>query len=181
MKVCQPAVVQNFAAVTRKYQLAYCYTVIERNSRSNLPVLESSNRFTNWLDTFFPFDPYLLLLSGHKITSFYNDSQCILNNATDSNVSKNKSECEEDDFMDESFSSPRSLESQNHLDKFSYSTSPGFIYTWSCNIFKVFVINSISKSYIAMYRYLITWAKFSTHKSVKVTFDSLAKNVSKRL
>ncbi|XP_001602153.1 RNA polymerase I-specific transcription initiation factor RRN3 [Nasonia vitripennis] len=129
LKVCQPAVVQNFAAVTRNYQLAYCYTVIERNSRSNLPVLQTTNRFINWLDTFFPFDPYLLVLSGQRITPLYNNSQCTMPNTTDSYVSRSsKSECDEDDFMDESFTS-QSLDSQNHFDKFSYSTSPGFIYT----------------------------------------------------
>lgn len=131
LKVCQPAVVQNFAAVTRKYQLAYCYTVIERNSRSNLPVLQTTNRFINWLDTFFPFDPYLLVSSGQRITPLYNNSQCTTPNTTDSCVSRSsngKSECDEDDFMDESFTS-QSLDSQNHFDKFSYSTSPGFIYT----------------------------------------------------
>ena len=34
LRFCLPAVVQNFANVARHYQLAYCYTVIERNNRS---------------------------------------------------------------------------------------------------------------------------------------------------
>ncbi|XP_058804012.1 RNA polymerase I-specific transcription initiation factor RRN3 [Phymastichus coffea] len=128
LKVCQSAVVQNFAAVTRKYQLAYCYTVIERNARSNLPVQYSSNRYQslNWLDTFFPFDPYRLVLSGQRITELYNNSQTAISN--ESHVSTNKVEFDDDDFIDENFSS-HSFEAQNRLDKFSYSTSPGFKYT----------------------------------------------------
>lgn len=119
LKVCQTAVVQNFAAVTRNYQLAYCYTVMERNSRSNLPVIQTTNRFINWLDTFFPYDPYLLKLSGQRVIPMYNNSQCTFNNSTDSHVSKTRIEQDENDFMDESFSS------LNERD-FSYSTSPGF-------------------------------------------------------
>ncbi|KAJ8680286.1 hypothetical protein QAD02_016073 [Eretmocerus hayati] len=125
LRVCQPAVVQNFAAVTRKYQLAYCYTVIERNSRSHMPIVQSSNRSVAWLDTFFPFDPYLLITSGHRITPIYNNSQGSIGPVEVPN--SKKSECEEDDFMDESFTS-HSLESQK-LNRFSYSTSPGFIYS----------------------------------------------------
>ena len=119
---------QNFAAVTRKYQLAYCYTVIERNSRSRLPILHTTNRYINPLETFFPFDPYLLKLSAGRIAPIYNTNQSTPNHSTDSFSSKRKSECDENDFMDESFSSP-SIEPHNYLDKFSYSTSPGFIYT----------------------------------------------------
>lgn len=50
----------------RKYQLVFCYTIIERNSRHVLPVVRSSvggdcvSTNTNPLDSFFPFDPYVL-------------------------------------------------------------------------------------------------------------------------
>ncbi|KAL0197396.1 hypothetical protein M9458_005936, partial [Cirrhinus mrigala] len=49
-----------------KYQLVFCYTIIERNNRNLLPVVSCSAggnlvaTNTNPLDTFFPFDPYLL-------------------------------------------------------------------------------------------------------------------------
>ncbi|XP_012272863.1 RNA polymerase I-specific transcription initiation factor RRN3 [Orussus abietinus] len=125
LRVCQPAVIQNFAAVTRTYQLAYCYTVIERNSRSNLPVLQNSNRLSTWLDTFFPFDPYALRLSSHRIISVYIHYQGSVN--VESATAGLKDETDEDDFMDESF--PQSMDSYGHKDKFSYSTSPGFIHT----------------------------------------------------
>lgn len=50
----------------RKYQVVLCYTIIERNNRQLLPVVRSSaggdcvTTNTNPLDSFFPFDPYLL-------------------------------------------------------------------------------------------------------------------------
>lgn len=51
---------------SRKYQVVLCYTIIERNNRQLLPVVRSSaggdcvTTNTNPLDSFFPFDPYLL-------------------------------------------------------------------------------------------------------------------------
>uniref|UniRef100_A0A8C2XKJ5 RRN3 homolog, RNA polymerase I transcription factor n=1 Tax=Cyclopterus lumpus TaxID=8103 RepID=A0A8C2XKJ5_CYCLU len=50
----------------RTYQVVFCYTIIERNNRHVLPVVRSSaggdsvTTNTNPLDSFFPFDPYLL-------------------------------------------------------------------------------------------------------------------------
>uniref|UniRef100_A0A672SNY5 RRN3 homolog, RNA polymerase I transcription factor n=1 Tax=Sinocyclocheilus grahami TaxID=75366 RepID=A0A672SNY5_SINGR len=76
LRVCLPAVTNMFAAITRKYQLVFCYTIIERNNRNLLPVVSCStggssvSTNTNPLDTFFPFDPYLLkssLVSSENI------------------------------------------------------------------------------------------------------------------
>ncbi|PSN29624.1 hypothetical protein C0J52_27788, partial [Blattella germanica] len=67
LKVCLPVVVQNFAAVTRTYQLAYCYAVMEHNARNTLPVVHQDfkggfhAKDTYWLETFFPFDPFVLV------------------------------------------------------------------------------------------------------------------------
>ncbi|XP_054614559.1 RNA polymerase I-specific transcription initiation factor RRN3 [Dunckerocampus dactyliophorus] len=77
LKVCLPAVTNMFAAITRKYQLVFCYTIIERNNRHLLPVVHSSaggdsvGTNTNPLDCFFPYDPYLLKRSGHLIEPLY--------------------------------------------------------------------------------------------------------------
>ncbi|XP_037545236.1 RNA polymerase I-specific transcription initiation factor RRN3 [Nematolebias whitei] len=66
LKVCLPPVTNMFAAITRKYQVVFCYSVIEKNNRQVLPVVRSSaggdgvSTNTNPLDSFFPFDPYLL-------------------------------------------------------------------------------------------------------------------------
>lgn len=77
LKVCLPSVTNMFAAITRKYQVVFCYTIIERNNRQVLPVVRSSaggdgvTTNTNPLDSFFPFDPYLLKRSGQLIEPLY--------------------------------------------------------------------------------------------------------------
>nr|XP_020463992.1 RNA polymerase I-specific transcription initiation factor RRN3 [Monopterus albus] len=77
LKVCLPSVTSMFAAITRKYQVVFCYTIIERNNRHMLPVVRSSaggdsvTTNTNPLDSLFPFDPYLLKRSGQLIEPLY--------------------------------------------------------------------------------------------------------------
>lgn len=77
LKVCLPSVTSMFAAITRKYQVVFCYTIIEKNNRLMLPVVRSSAggdsvaTNTNPLDSFFPFDPYLLKRSGQLIEPLY--------------------------------------------------------------------------------------------------------------
>lgn len=77
LKVCLPSVTSMFAAITRTYQVVFCYTIIERNNRLVLPVVRSSaggdsvSTNTNPLDSFFPFDPYLLKRSGQLIEPLY--------------------------------------------------------------------------------------------------------------
>lgn len=77
LKVCLPSVTSMFAAITRKYQVVFCYTIIERNNRTVLPVVRSSTggdsvtTNTNPLDSFFPFDPFLLKRSGQLIEPLY--------------------------------------------------------------------------------------------------------------
>ncbi|XP_018428367.1 PREDICTED: RNA polymerase I-specific transcription initiation factor RRN3-like [Nanorana parkeri] len=66
LKICLPAVVNFFAAITRKYQLVFCYTIIERNNRQMIPIIRSNTcgtsvqSCTNPLDSFFPFDSCVL-------------------------------------------------------------------------------------------------------------------------
>ncbi|XP_005391112.1 PREDICTED: RNA polymerase I-specific transcription initiation factor RRN3 isoform X2 [Chinchilla lanigera] len=77
LKICLPSVVNFFAAITNKYQLVFCYTVIERNNRQMLPVIrntaggDSVQTCTNPLDTFFPFDPCVLKRSKKFIDPIY--------------------------------------------------------------------------------------------------------------
>ncbi|KRT84891.1 hypothetical protein AMK59_856 [Oryctes borbonicus] len=121
LRVCHPVVVQNFAAVTRTYQIAYCYSIIEHNARSLMPTIYqtekgSSETTDNILDSFFPFDPYILNRSGEKITPFYlNYKNFVVETSTTS-----KHELEDDDFLYE-----HDTKSSDY-DKFSYGTSPGF-------------------------------------------------------
>ncbi|XP_053473352.1 RNA polymerase I-specific transcription initiation factor RRN3 [Ictalurus furcatus] len=106
LKVCLSAVTNMFAAIMRKYQLVFCYTIIERNNRHMLPVVRSSvggdsvSTSNNPLDTFFPFDPYLLKRSGRYFESIYQvweePSDCMA--APKKEVKKNSTE-EEDDFL----------------------------------------------------------------------------------
>ncbi|KAK7801398.1 hypothetical protein U0070_001185 [Myodes glareolus] len=77
LKICLPSVVNFFAAVTNKYQLVFCYTIMERNNRQMLPVIRSTaggdsvQTCTNPLDTFFPFDPCMLKRSKKFIDPLY--------------------------------------------------------------------------------------------------------------
>ncbi|XP_068452248.1 RNA polymerase I-specific transcription initiation factor RRN3 [Clinocottus analis] len=77
LKVCLPSVTNMFAAITRTYQVVFCYTIIERNNRHKLPVVRSTaggdgvTTNTNPLDSFFPFDPYLLKRSVQLIEPLY--------------------------------------------------------------------------------------------------------------
>uniref|UniRef100_A0AAQ5YBE6 RRN3 homolog, RNA polymerase I transcription factor n=1 Tax=Amphiprion ocellaris TaxID=80972 RepID=A0AAQ5YBE6_AMPOC len=97
LKVCLPSVTSMFAAITRKYQVVFCYTVIERNNRIALPVVRSSaggdsvTTNTNPLDSFFPFDPYLLKRSGKLIEPLYQ----VWEELADAELSRE----DEDDFL----------------------------------------------------------------------------------
>lgn len=73
LRVCLPAIATTFAGVTRAHQLAYCHTVLERNARRKLATVYSNDSQTpdECLETFFPFDPYLLKKSGSKIEELY--------------------------------------------------------------------------------------------------------------
>ncbi|XP_043833311.1 RNA polymerase I-specific transcription initiation factor RRN3 [Dromiciops gliroides] len=77
LKICLPSVVNLFAAITRKYQLVFCYTIIEKNNRQMLPILRNTSgggsvqTCTNPLDTFFPFDPCVLKRSKKVIDPIY--------------------------------------------------------------------------------------------------------------
>uniref|UniRef100_A0A1A8BUZ5 RRN3 RNA polymerase I transcription factor homolog n=1 Tax=Nothobranchius kadleci TaxID=1051664 RepID=A0A1A8BUZ5_NOTKA len=106
LKVCLPSVTTMFAAFTRKYQVVFCYTIIERNNRQVLPVVRSSaggdgvSTNINPLDSFFPFDPYLLKRSGQLIEPLYQvweepSDTDVLPNKLDQQVVKE----DEDDFL----------------------------------------------------------------------------------
>ncbi|XP_033121712.1 RNA polymerase I-specific transcription initiation factor RRN3-like isoform X1 [Anneissia japonica] len=78
LKVCLPTVVNMFATITRIHEIAFCYTVIERNNRAIIPVVTqtqcgTSTQLTNMnpLDSFFPFDPYILHMSATLIEPLY--------------------------------------------------------------------------------------------------------------
>ncbi|KAK4875405.1 hypothetical protein RN001_011827 [Aquatica leii] len=107
LRVCQPAIVQNFASVARTYQLAYCYAVIEHNSRNVIPTIYQDEKGSvmvsnNTLDSFFPFDPYILKKSKEIIEPLY-----VYYHANSENSTEDYDMVEKDDFL-------------------AYGTSPGF-------------------------------------------------------
>lgn len=73
LRVCLPAVATAFAGVTRAHQLAYCHTILERNARRKLATIYKNDSQTpeECLDTFFPFDPYMLKKSGKRIEPIF--------------------------------------------------------------------------------------------------------------
>ncbi|XP_035213526.1 RNA polymerase I-specific transcription initiation factor RRN3-like [Stegodyphus dumicola] len=109
LRFCDSTIVQNFANVSRNYQIAYVYPVIERNNRNLLySCFEPSVSYTAgaMIQTFFPFDPYLLKRSKHWIEPLYR----IYNHSH-----------KDEDAMDY-----EDVEVPSNDDLFSYGTSPGF-------------------------------------------------------
>ncbi|KAL9957553.1 hypothetical protein ACROYT_G039195 [Oculina patagonica] len=107
LKVCLPTVVKMFAHITRQHELVYCYTIIERNNRMLLPVAKpTSSRavlnlsFMNQLDSFFPFDPYLLRRSAKFLKPLYQEWEGLEHDEDDDDDDKKHSEAEEDDAED---------------------------------------------------------------------------------
>lgn len=108
LKICLPSVVNFFAAITSKYQIVFCYTIIERNNRQMLPVIrntaggDSVQTCTNPLDSFFPFDPCVLKRSRKFIDPIYQVWEGM--NAEELQeftkpVTKELEEDEDDDFL----------------------------------------------------------------------------------
>jgi RNA polymerase I-specific transcription initiation factor RRN3 len=131
LRFCLPIITQKFAAITRMYQIAYCYTIIDANNRLTLPILNSgllkkkffagvNNSFNenasaslastdnvydeNPLDSFFPFDPYLLKRSKPYIESFIQPFKDFAHDSHDADSEMDvdedgsvESSCDEDD------------------------------------------------------------------------------------
>uniref|UniRef100_A0A182RLD3 RNA polymerase I-specific transcription initiation factor RRN3 n=1 Tax=Anopheles funestus TaxID=62324 RepID=A0A182RLD3_ANOFN len=139
LRVCLPTVATAFAGITRAYQLAYCHTILERNARRKLATVykNSTQLPEECLDTFFPFDPYMLKKSGKRIEEFYLQYQAHEIDEEDggeTSVGKGRKRYESvsedvDDFIPES---KRHKHADGHgVDvsgemSFSYGTSPGF-------------------------------------------------------
>ncbi|XP_060528989.1 RNA polymerase I-specific transcription initiation factor RRN3 isoform X2 [Cylas formicarius] len=126
LRVCQKAVVQNFAAVTRKYQLAYCYTIIDHNNRNTMPLIYQDEKGSsvisnNVLSDFYPFDPYILERSSRYIRDLYIEYDNQLEESP-STEADHREAMEVDDFLE----SNQEANSSKSLQRFSYGSSPGF-------------------------------------------------------
>ncbi|GAB1607309.1 RNA polymerase I-specific transcription initiation factor RRN3-like [Argonauta hians] len=76
LKFCMPQLVEKFASITELYQLAMCDTIIEKNRRELLKEESFQIAYVDracTLNSFFPFDPYLLPCSNHFIQPIYRE------------------------------------------------------------------------------------------------------------
>ncbi|ORY80312.1 RNA polymerase I-specific transcription initiation factor RRN3, partial [Protomyces lactucae-debilis] len=76
LRYCSATVVQQFARVSHHLNFVFCATIIEANRRSALSG-------PGEIDSFFPFDPYLLKQSKHFVEEVYNDWKPIPGMASD--------------------------------------------------------------------------------------------------
>ena len=123
LAVCQESLVGTFASITRHFQILYCYTIIENNSRCNLTF---SHQFgdgralvggaSTTLDSFFPFDPYLLPESSLHVLPHYVEFRGLPDTITTEGEGPNPTSPndaaetnDEDDFLDMSCPSARSF------------------------------------------------------------------------
>lgn len=114
LRMCAAPIVSNFAAVARRFQLAYCYTIMENNKRLEIPssCISEKTLGSTSLDMFFPFDPYLLVRSRGYVASHYREFDGLPEEIADDDSVK------EDETLD-MLVSPKSLD-------FTYSLSPGY-------------------------------------------------------
>ncbi|KAK9513068.1 hypothetical protein O3M35_001342 [Rhynocoris fuscipes] len=138
LRACVPVVATHFASVARKFQLAYCYTIMEHNARSTLPQVPADTNGTSsialqtQLDAFFPFDPYLLPRSYEFIEPIYREYCGSIEEAGAGGVrslgggEEEADEDNDDDFLDSS-EIGHQQQQMACSPNFSYSTSPGFL------------------------------------------------------
>eukprot|EP01112_Ceratiomyxa_fruticulosa_P014011 TRINITY_DN3987_c0_g1_i3.p1 TRINITY_DN3987_c0_g1~~TRINITY_DN3987_c0_g1_i3.p1 ORF type:complete len:535 (-),score=81.45 TRINITY_DN3987_c0_g1_i3:73-1677(-) len=112
--VCLPAVVKEFCRKATKSRLYPCTHILIRNRTVVIPT-KSSNSQENKLDSFFPFDPYLLKLSSKCIDEIYNHwNDTIEDEESDSEGPESDDEHVESDEDEEEEGSGPSLTSGSH-------------------------------------------------------------------
>ncbi len=137
LRVCLPVIAKTFASVARQHQLAFCDTIMEKNRRMTIPVEGSgagdsqSSLQANPLDSFFPFDPYILKRSSAYIHPLYQEyyGTPVANDEDEeeSNEEQIYSRQESQDLQDtEIFGSSGKTPLSPTMDFLHYSISPGF-------------------------------------------------------
>jgi len=140
LKYCAEKVVINFANISRNYQFAFCYTILERNRRSSFFELRRTGVAPHQLiECFFPFDPFLLPKSIEFVTTVYREYDEGSMELETQNLSISKKPDDQndvDDFLDDTDmleSSPKlpvgsyeMLSPSAREMMFNYSVSPGF-------------------------------------------------------
>jgi len=72
LKFCLPAVVLEFSNISMSLGLRLCAEIMKKNE-SLIIATRSNNGNSNTLETFFPFDPYVLRLSSRHVEKFYRE------------------------------------------------------------------------------------------------------------
>eukprot|EP00096_Caligus_rogercresseyi_P010818 TRINITY_DN4056_c0_g1_i2.p1 TRINITY_DN4056_c0_g1~~TRINITY_DN4056_c0_g1_i2.p1 ORF type:complete len:570 (-),score=154.47 TRINITY_DN4056_c0_g1_i2:1864-3573(-) len=124
LRVILPPVVKNFASISRNLQLAYCEPIIQRNKRINLPIVGSLSEIKSeakplLLDSFFPFDPYVLKDTLSFVEPIYRTYSGGGEDSDDSEEEEAENNEEEEEERME-------IGSYRGIPSFGYGTSPGF-------------------------------------------------------
>ncbi|XP_014788773.1 RNA polymerase I-specific transcription initiation factor RRN3 [Octopus bimaculoides] len=101
LKFCMPQLVNKFASITELYQLAMCDTIIEKNRREILKEESFQIAYVDRdciLNSFFPFDPYLLSRSSPFIQPIYREYDTTVPN-NQATYLKNRIDDDDDDFL----------------------------------------------------------------------------------
>lgn len=115
LKYCLPSIRDKFAKIAYLHQIAYCYSIIDANNRTCIPVsgqskskhatpthlhaskMGESVSGENPLDSFFPFDPYLLKRSKLYVQDFYVEFSQVADVEMDEDDDEEDEEDETDD------------------------------------------------------------------------------------
>ncbi|ESO12706.1 hypothetical protein HELRODRAFT_187961 [Helobdella robusta] len=163
LKFCLLSVAETFCAVVRNNQIAFCDTVLEKNRRLKMSEMSKNSdggcsssvgTSSNFLLSYFPFDPYLLVRSGELVKPLYKEyDNSLLNECTvNEDVISEEMDYLEIDQLPPSTTvattlatsparliptSPRRTNnfafSPKLTDYFIYCTSPGFTHQTSSN------------------------------------------------
>lgn len=126
LKYCLPLVTTVFSSITRMHQLAFCDTIIERNKRNQIPFekisfIDIAEDIANPLDSFFPFDPYLLKRSIKFINPLYREYDGVIEEEEE------PTELEEEKHYEAEIESPQFMSfATSPVDLMMFGTSPGF-------------------------------------------------------
>ncbi|KAG1051798.1 hypothetical protein G6F46_009018 [Rhizopus delemar] len=99
LKICSPAVVRQFAKLSRSTHFMYVYPVLEKNRDIFVPGLGSSNLLQT-VQTFFPFDPYKLDGSKIFVDNIYYEWVADEEDESDDSEDDSEEDDEEDDDDD---------------------------------------------------------------------------------
>jgi RNA polymerase I-specific transcription initiation factor RRN3 len=136
LRFCLPTIANQFAAISNHYQIAYCRSIMQRNTRMNLPTIGNLYNVMEepiLLDDFFPFDPYKLKASESFVSEFYREYSGILFSHDEhtpemihTDFGGHVDHISDDVSLDIASPVPSKRQRKDSLTSFSYGTSPGF-------------------------------------------------------